>query len=93
MDYTIDFPIRYQRMTENISVVNSTDYYISDISKDTGKPNETMGQVAADTLKVYGIIFCAFFLVYILFRTKYSAAYNARGLNEVNILRSKFILY
>jgi len=77
MSHTNDWMTRYLQANHTITsnATNSTTSTTTTVL--------TMGQVAATTLKIYGVIFLALFLVYLLFRPIYIAAYNARGYDEV----------
>lgn len=83
--------IRYLQVTSNASTVNTTatngttNVTYTNATSVT-KPALTMGQVAATTLKIYGVIFAILFLIYLLFRPIYKAAYNARGFQEVKTM-------
>jgi flagellar biogenesis protein FliO len=79
MDQLNSLLIRYLQ-TNNTTATNST---TNVTATSVTKPALTMGQVAATTLKIYGVIFLILFLIYLFFRPIYKAAYNARGFHEV----------
>ena len=81
MHEAFDVQLRYLQATSNATSAN---YTVANATAASTVIKPTMGQVAATTLKIYGIIFLALFLLYILFRPIYKAAYNARGFQEVN---------
>ena len=80
MDKAHDTPFRYLQAASNATFTNDTT--VANANDAVIKP--TMGQVAATTLKIYGVIFIVFFLLYIWLRPIYEAAYNSRGFQEVN---------